>query len=545
MRDEERTDTSERQRADVISREQAPDLFNSPPSTPSVSSLIPHPSSLSSWLDRIIIFWLFVLAVCAPHSIAGTQIAWACGMLFWIARLCVRPRKRLYRTPLDYALLGFFILTFVSSLASYDPLISIGKLRGASLFTIVYLVAENVTQKRVLRWLVFTLIASCMINVIYVMGERAVGRGVKVEGLSTQSPLYAAGVRDGDTLLEVDGRALHDAEELRAALAGGGSAASSGAAAATPARIKIYRYEWMPTFNVERGRLLEGETTLAKLGISNWSRGRDWRAAGFYGHYTTYAEALQLIASLALGLLIALGKWKTRSAWLLIAALAGLAGALLLTVTRASWLAFLISAALIVLVGASRRTALLLAACALPLIFAGLFVLQQKRNVTFFDPKDDSINWRKTVQREGLQLLVSKPRHLLVGVGMDSIKSHWREWGLFQNGRIPMGHMHSTPLQLAVERGVPVLILWLVLLFLYARMLWRVLRSGRVEGWTERGLTLGALGGLAGFFASGLVHYNFGDSEVAMIFYFIMGLCLVVERETREARADSAPTSSV
>jgi O-Antigen ligase len=527
--------------AEVINAKQSSVLSDSTDLDTPPSSLIPHPSSLippsslSLWLDRIIVFWLFVLAVCAPHSIAGTQMAWACGILFWIARLCVRPRKSLYRTPLDYALLGFFILTFVSSLASYDSLISIGKLRGASLFTIIYLVAENVTQKRVLRWLVFTLIASCMINVIYVMGERVVGRGVKVEGLSTQSPLYAAGVRDGDTLLEVDGRALHDAEELRAALMGGNAAGSS-ATADTPALIKIYRYEWMPTFKVERGRLLEGETTLARLGVSSWSRGRDWRAAGFYGHYTTYAEALQLIASLALGLLIALGKWKTRSAWLLIAALAGLCGALLLTVTRASWLAFLVSAALIVLVGASRRTALLLAACALPLIFAGLFVLQQKRNVTFFDPKDDSINWRKTVQREGLQLLVSKPRHLLVGVGMDSIKSHWREWGLFQNGRIPMGHMHSTPLQLAVERGVPVLILWLALLFLYARMLRRVLRSGNLEGWTERGIVLGALGGLAGFFASGLVHYNFGDSEVAMIFYFIMGLSLVVERETREAR---------
>jgi O-antigen ligase len=241
-----------------------------------------------------------------------------------------------------------------------------------------------------------------------------------------------------------------------------------------------------------------------------------------------------------LGLLIALGKWKQPYAWLLVAALAGLSGALLLTVTRASWLAFLVSAAVIVLVGASRRTALLLAACALPLIFTGLFVLQQKRGVSFFDPKDDSINWRKTVQREGLQLLTAKPRHLLVGVGMDSIKSHWREWGLFENGRIPMGHMHSTPLQLAVERGVPVLIVWLVLLYLYARMLWRALRRSRgVEGWTERGLMLGALSGLAGFFASGLVHYNFGDSEVAMIFYFIMGLSLVVEREATLVSAQS------
>jgi hypothetical protein len=29
---------------------------------------------------------------------------------------------------------------------------------------------------------------------------------------------------------------------------------------------------------------------------------------------------------------------------------------------------------------------------------------------------------------------------------------------------------------------------------------------------------------------SGLVHYNWGDSEVVMIFYLIMGLSLVIER---------------
>ena len=44
---------------------------------------------------------------------------------------------------------------------------------------------------------------------------------------------------------------------------------------------------------------------------------------------------------------------------------------------------------------------------------------------------------------------------------------------------------------------------------------------------------LGALGGLVGFFISGLVHYNWGDSEVVMIFYLIMGLSVVVERQTR------------
>ena len=44
-----------------------------------------------------------------------------------------------------------------------------------------------------------------------------------------------------------------------------------------------------------------------------------------------------------------------------------------------------------------------------------------------------------------------------------------------------------------------------------------------------RGIAIGALGGTIGFFTSGLVHYNWGDSEVVTVFYFIMGLCLVVE----------------
>ena len=492
--------------------------------------------AISVWLERGIAGCVFALALFAPHSIAATQVAWAAGLLLWAARWAVRPRPRAYRTPVDYALLGFFILTFISALFSYDADVSIGKLRAASLFTIVYLVAENISSRRLLRLLALTLIASCMANVIYTLGERVVGRGVKIEGVAVHSPLYDAGIRDGDTLLEVDGRTLRYPDELVAVLDAGR------VSHAGPARVKIYRFEWMPTFNVARGQLHDGSTPLERLGVERWSRGREWRASGFYGHYITYAEALQLIASLALGLFIALPRKRSWSGALLLIAVAGLGVALLMTVTRAAGLAFLLSALVIVLVGAgSRRTLLIVAACALLVIPAGLFVLQQKRNVGFFDRKDESITWRETVYREGVHLLVSRPRHLLVGIGMDSIKRHWREWGLFDNGRIPLGHMHSTPLQLALERGLPALLLWLVLIAIYARMLWRLARSVSVNGWIERGIILGALGGLVGFFASGMVHYNFGDSEVVMIFYFIMGLSLVVAREYRMTQ--SAPAS--
>ena len=486
------------------------------------------PSPFSFYIDRGIIGCLFLLAIAAPHSIAATQVAWGVGVLLWVARFFVRPRPKVFRTPIDYALLGLFILTFISALFSYDQAESIGKLRSASLFTIVYLVAENVASRRVLRLLVLTLVASCLVNVVFTFGEYAVGRGVKVEGLRAESPLSIAGVRDGDTILEVDGATVSNDRELIDKLA-----TSSGTNARSSARVRVYRVEAFPEFAVERGRLLEGTTGAARLGFARWSAGRDWRAAGFYGHYVTYAEVLQLIASLALGLFIARRRKLSWPGVVLVVALFGFCGALLLTVTRASWLGLLASAFVIVLIGASRRTLVAMSLVAVPLVVAGLFVLQQKRQVGFLDKRDGSTAWRLMVYRESVDLLFREPRHMIVGVGMDSIKTHYREFDLFDHGRQAIGHLHSTPLQLAVERGLPAMFVWLALIVIYARMLWRLARDGVIKDWVERGLVLGALGGLAGFVASGMVHYNLGDSEVSMIFYFVMGLTLVVERWTR------------
>jgi putative inorganic carbon (HCO3(-)) transporter len=494
-------------------------------------------------IERALVACLFLLAFCAPHSIAGTQIAWGVGLLIWVLRFTLRPRPQLSRTPVDYALLGFFILTFISALASYDPDVSIGKLRAASLFTIVYLVAQNITSRRMLRLLAFTLVASCMINVVYTFGQRAVGRGVKVTKLSADSPLRAAGVNEGDTLLKVDGAALRAPDELRARLL-----ATNETGANASARLRVYRLEWQFDVDLPRGALLAaGATPEAQLGLLGWTRGRDERASGFYGHYTTYAEVLQLVGSLACGLLIAHRRKRPWHSWqsaLLAAAVAGLGAALLLTVTRASWLSFLLSIVVMSLVGVgSRRAVLAVALGALLVVPLGLYVLQQKRGVGFFDRRDGSISWRTTVYREGFELFVRQPRHVLVGVGMDSLKRHWREWGLFDKGRLPVGHMHSTPLQLALERGLPALLLWLAVVFLYARMLWRLWRAPVLDDWRERGLVLGALGGLVGFFASGLVHYNLGDSEVVMVFYLIMGLTLALERFARQPVPAPTPDS--
>lgn len=493
---------------------------------------------MAKLISNGIIVCLFLIALFAPHSVAATQTAWLIGMTLWVARFAFYPRPTLHRSPLDYALLGFFVLSGVSAVFSYSPIISIGKMRAASLFTIVYLVSQNVNSLRLVRLLAFSLIASCMINVMFTAGQFAIGKGVKVQGVRPESPLSKAvfhtrtvtqptAIVDGDTIWKVDGRDVGSPEELAAELASG----------ATAARVRIYRVEWMPEFEVSRGQLLPGTDALQQLGISSWSRGRDWRATGFFNHWVTYSEVLQLIASLALGIFLTLRQKKSWTGLLLLVAVLGLLFALGVTVTRASWIGFAASVVVMLVLTVPRRTVLIVAACAIPVVIASAFWLQQKRSIGFFDRRDQSTSWREMVWREGFDLLVSKPRHLLVGVGADSIKAYWRQWGLFDNGRQPIGHMHSNLLQIALERGVPTLIVWLILLGLYVRMLRRTIRHESDD--FPRGLALGALGGTIGFFTSGLVHYNWGDSEVVTIFYLIMGLCLVVER-TNQQSTDSS-----
>jgi hypothetical protein len=435
---------------------------------------------------------------------------------------------------------AFFLVTAISSFLSYAPSVSIGKLRAASLFLIVYLFAENIRSAKILRLLTILLIAACLVNVLFTFGQFAIGRGVKVSGVAANSPLSEARlltrqvnqkipIVDGDTIEMLDGIPLRNPDDLVKAL--------DESADKPAAKIGVYRYEWVATLDVPRGHLLPGATTEERLGIQRWSYGRDRRATGFYNHWTTYAESLQRIGSRALGRVVALPRKRSTIGLVVGLAVVSICGALLLSVTRASWLSFLLSALLIASLGLSRRALLVIGICLVPLILAGLFVLQQKRNVGFFDKKDDSIAWRQKIWREGFNLLISNPRHLAIGVGMDSIKSHWREWGLFENGKLPMGHMHSDYLQIALERGFPALLVWLILLGTYAVTLWRTRRRVANDDWIEKGIVLGALGGLLGFMTSGVVHYNWGDSEVVMLLYLMMGLSLVVYRGLKTASA--------
>jgi O-antigen ligase len=116
--------------------------------------------------------------------------------------------------------------------------------------------------------------------------------------------------------------------------------------------------------------------------------------------------------------------------------------------------------------------------------------------------------------------------HPLFGHGMDSMHLHWEEWGF--PGR-DMVHLHSTPLQLAFDRGFPALIFWLWIMAVLWLTASRAEKSQREGRDTNRyGILLGATGAMAAVFASSLVNYNFGNEEVMLVFWWLMGIVVVL-----------------
>lgn len=484
---------------------------------------------VARWLERLAFVLLMLMVVSAPHSIAASQASWLLGLTASVVRLFVRPRPKMRFKALDLALWAFVLWAFVSSLFSYEPAVSLDKLRGVGLFLVFYFVYYNVRRLRAVYFLAFALIFSCMFNVVWVIAERAVGRGVEIHDVARDGPLGKAGLIDGATILAANGERLNTLDELIKQLEQNETV-----------KIRVYQYDAYTLVDLKSDDLLPGNVAEQRLGISEWSRSYNWRAQGFFSHFTTYAEVLQLIASLLFGLIVAgLGGQGTRqravnsrlaflsSTPVMIVALAAICIALLLTVTRASQLAFMISAFSIVVISGNRKLLLAAGLIAIPVILGGLIFLQETRNVGLLDTRDESTLYRLTMWKDGMRLSTASARNFVFGIGMDSTKLHWQEWGMFDGGRMPMGHFHSTPVQLLVERGAPALLIWLAVVGIYAKTLWRGLNgereSGEVEKWAF-GILLGCLGAVIGFFVSGLVHYNLGDGEVAMVFYLLMAI---------------------
>jgi hypothetical protein len=476
-------------------------------------------SRAGEWCYKISTVFLFGFALAAPHSIAGSQGGFLLSALFWLISCALTGRINIKRTPVDLPLIALFGWATLSAFFSYEPYSSLKGLKGLAFFTVLYFITTRASEWRMARRLALTLILSCLVNVGLTVYQKAIGQGLRVDSMTPRSRLIRVGMMQGDVLLQADGKPLNSLDELSNLVDSGPRNSII--------KLSIRRQELFFTLDMTRKRIqkVKNATGPARFGIEV-SRARDFRAHGFYNHYATYAEVLQLIASLAFGFLLTC----PRRPWLMIGL--GVMGilfifALSFTATRAPLIGLIVSLVSMILMtrGFRRVAAIGLIVAALPV---GIYSITKWRGVDFFDTSEGSTAWRLQVWREGLGLCLKDP---IFGIGKGSERKHWQEWGLFQNGKLPPGHFHSTPLQVAVWWGIPALLFYIAVMFLALRSLARSLLEDREseEGdWQDRAIVLGAFGGLIGFNFSSLVHFNFGDGEVVMVLWLILGLAMAI-----------------
>ena len=461
--------------------------------------------------QQIALAGLGIYALCAPHSVAASAIGIGLAGFGWFLRTVTTGSLGLKRSKFDFIILLFLLWTVASALLSEEPRISIAKLQASWCVFLFFLARATLTRAPALV-LVGLLIFSGSVGALYSAFDLLRGCGVVVQTITVESPFQQVDVQPGDTIWRVAGRRVYSVEDIERELS---------------------RAPLNNSFNVgiiSRGEQVERPLTISQIapaGVTGSEHNHRFRASGWTRHYQTFAELLQMIAQLALGLALAHLRNHGANKYFRVAIIAVglLTMGLVFTAMRTVIVAFALGASVIAM--SSLRGAMKVVftfALFFVLAFGAVVVWQTRdQNALLFGDPSSSLRWQ--VARVGLERI---PAHPIFGHGMDAMKLHWNEWGFPGKDIL---HLHSTPLQLAFDRGLPLLAIWLWMMIAFWVFVARAQRDASDRSDTHTyGILLGTLGALTGFLASSLVNYNYGDAEVAMLFWFLMGVSHVLHR---------------
>ena len=233
------------------------------------------------------------------------------------------------------------------------------------------------------------------------------------------------------------------------------------------------------------------------------------RPQGTLGLYMTYSGLLMLVTCAAVARVMFARHHRVWAALVLPA----LALALAFTFTRSAWVGACVGVGVLFLLRDFRLIGLL------PIAFGAFLILAPPslaaRLYSTFSLTDPSNVDRVAMMKSGWRIIKDDP---LTGVGPDMIIQvypHYRDKNAV-NQRNP--HLHNVPLQIAAERGLPALAVWIWFIATLVRDFWRMRRSDQPS------LSNAALAGIGAMLAAGLFEYNFGDSEFLMLFLVLVTL---------------------
>jgi O-antigen ligase len=245
------------------------------------------------------------------------------------------------------------------------------------------------------------------------------------------------------------------------------------------------------------------------------------RATGTLTHYMTYSGVLMLVAGAAAARLLYRKNDRLWAALVMPALLV----ALQLTLTRSAVVGVCVALAVLFLLKDRRLLALLPVVAALFIVAAPSGVASRVYSIV--DLKDPSNRDRFAMLRYGTEMVRDHP---LTGVGPDRVKTVYPRYRDEMAVQPVNPHLHNVPMQIAAERGLPALIIWLAFIVIVTRDLLGKLRTSR-----HPSLAAAGLAAIASMLAAGLFEYNFGDSEFLMLFLVLITLPYAADRVSPEA----------
>ena len=242
------------------------------------------------------------------------------------------------------------------------------------------------------------------------------------------------------------------------------------------------------------------------------------RVQGSLTHYMTYSGVLMLVACTAAARILFRRQDRAWAALVMPALIV----ALVLTMSRNAWVGLCVGMGLLFLLRDFRLIALLPAAAALFISFAPAPLVN--RLYSTFDLEDPSNRDRVAMARSGVRMIRDHP---LTGVGPDAVRIVYADYRDARAEREMNPHLHNVPLQIAAERGLPALAVWLWFIVVLIRDL---VRKTRRSAW--RSIPTAALAAVFAMLAAGMFEYNFGDSEFLMLFLVLVTLPYAADRVT-------------
>jgi len=256
------------------------------------------------------------------------------------------------------------------------------------------------------------------------------------------------------------------------------------------------------------------------------------RPQGALTHYMTYSGVLMLVIAAAAARLVFGARDRTWPALVMPALVVALA----LTFTRNAWIGACVAVGLLFVLKDFRLTALL------PVVLAFLFVLAPEglvnRLTSTFNAQDPANQDRFAMIEVGALMVREHP---LTGVGPNMVPEAYPQYRPDYAVNKTNPHLHNVPLQIAAERGLPALAVWIWFVGAASLALFRLFRSPsdavglRSDPTIQRRpdvrvLASAGLASMAAMLAAGLFEYNFGDSEFLMLFLVLITLPFAASR---------------